>query len=372
MRAAKRVARLRRLLERDGIDAAIVRSTTDLMWLTGFERVFDTEQAHTAVVTCDTCTIHTDSRYATAMKTAAADEGLWHVDDVTVVKGKVRTAPQFVSDVLREQGLETARVSLDAATPLSLYRKLVEALPTVEFVEQESPVLSLRAVKDEAEIAALKRAQEVADAAFMELLGLMRPGRTEREVSLDLEFALRRLGADELAFANIVASGPNSANPHAIPGERVLSEGDLVVVDFGARVNGYRSDTTRTVAIGQPSAAQRKVYNAVRDAHERVAQAIRPNVTGKAMHELAERVLAEHGYAQMMGHGLGHGVGLDIHELPNLSPRNPKRLVAGNVVTNEPGVYIPGECGVRLEDCGVVTECGFESFTKLPHALHVV
>ena len=221
-------------------------------------------------------------------------------------------------------------------------------------------------------MAAIRAAQAVAEAAFLETLEGLRPGQTECEVALALEFALRSRGAQELAFATIVASGPNSANPHAVPGTRALQAGDMVVVDFGARVDGYRSDTTRTLCIGRPSARQQAVFDAVRRANEEVQKRLRAGVTGVEMHQLAEEVLAAEGFGGMMGHGLGHGVGLDIHEEPCLNLRNSQPLPAGAVVTVEPGVYIPGELGVRLEDFGLVGEDGFESFCTLTHQLIVV
>ena len=373
MRAAQRIARLRALLEQEGLDAVVVRSVTDLMWLTGFERVFDSEQAHTAVVTAQRCIIHTDSRYATAMNAAAGEEGLWEVDATARgADGAPYGASDFVGDVLAEQGCAGGSVAIEANTPLKLYRKLAAKLPGAALAERDGDILKLRAVKEPGELELMRRAQQVADSAFTALLPQLHAGMSEREVSLKLEFLMREGGADELAFPNIVASGPNGANPHAVPGERLLQEGELVVIDFGARVDGYRSDTTRTICVGHAGAEQRRIYEAVRVANEAVEKAIRPGVSGRDMHELAEQVLAEYGFAGKMGHGLGHGVGLDIHELPNNSPRNEEPHVAGNVVTIEPGAYLPGVHGVRLEDCGVLTDAGFENFCTLPHALITV
>ena len=366
MRAARRIEKVRKLLADEGLDAIVVRSTTDLQWLTGFEAVFDTEEAHTALITADDCIIHTDSRYATAMRTAAAAEGLWRVDD------EREAAAAFVARLLGAAGLSAGTVAIDAATPLSLYRAYVEKLADVSFAERSGDILGLRQVKEPEEIERMIRAQRVAEHALMEVLEKMHAGQTEAEVSLMLEFAMRSRGAQELAFANIVASGPNSANPHAIPGQRRLSKGDLVVIDYGARVDGYRSDTTRTVCVGAPSDEQLHIYNAVKRANEEVRKVVKAGVTGVEMHELAERVLAEEGYANLMGHGLGHGVGLDIHEEPCLNTRNDQPLPAGAVVTVEPGVYVAGENGVRIEDCGQVTEDGFENFCTLTHELMVV
>ncbi len=195
---------------------------------------------------------------------------------------------------------------------------------------------------------------------------------TEREVQIELEDFMRRHGAEGLAFPSIVATGPNGASPHAIPGATRLEAGQCVVLDFGARACGYCSDMTRTVFLGEPDEHLRAAYEAIRQANEQVEAALRPGVTGKDMHELAERVLADHGFAGKMGHSLGHGVGIDIHEEPNLSPRNPHPLVPGNVVTVEPGVYLSGEFGMRLEDFGVITHDGFAVFTQSTHDMVII
>lgn len=349
----------------DGLDALIVRDVNDLKWATGFADVFDEEEAHVALITADRCVIHTDSRYAAALR-AAAVGGPWQVDDA------VEAAGAFLKRMLEEWGMEAARVRIDSNIPLAFYRKLTEALPQAAFVEGESIILGLRSVKDGREIEMLRAAQRIADAAFLELLDRLHAGMSEREAALDFEFAARRLGADKLSFPSIVASGPNGALPHAQPGDRTFAFGDLVVFDFGVVKDGYCSDTTRVVSFGEPTLEQRRAYDAVRAAHEEAAARIRPGMTGKFVHELAEGVLAEAGFAGKMGHGLGHGVGLQIHELPNLNLRNEVPLEAGSVVTIEPGVYLEGEFGIRLEDCGVLTEEGFQSFCTLPHALFVV
>ena len=363
MRAAERLQRLRELMAGQGLDACVCRSTTSLQWLTGFEGVFDSEEAHTALVTASGAVIHTDSRYAAAMGAAAEGEGLWRVDAVPA------SAAVFLARELERCGLEAGTVAIDSSTPLNLYRSYCERLPRAVLAERSGDILALRQVKEPAELQAMRRAQAIAEAAFLETVEGMAPGQSEAQVSLDLEFAMRSRGAQELAFANIVASGPNSANPHAVPGSRVLQEGDMVVIDFGARVDGYRSDTTRTLCVGRPSARQLAVYNAVRLANEEVQRRLQPGVTGIEMHKLAEQVLEQEGFGGLMGHGLGHGVGLDIHEEPCLNLRNSQPLPAGAVVTVEPGVYLSGEFGVRTEDCGLVAEQGFESFCTLTHEL---
>lgn len=254
----------------------------------------------------------------------------------------------------------------------ALEAAFAEASACPELRETSGFVRALRAVKEPSEVARMRAAQAVTDAAFAHIVGFMRPGRTEREVQVELEDFMRRHGAEGLAFPSIVATGANGASPHAVPGDTLLEAGQCVVLDFGARARGYCSDMTRTVFLGQPDARMRAAYEAIREANERVEALLRSGVTGKEAHELAEQVLAEHGFGGAMGHSLGHGVGIDIHEDPNLSPRNERPLVAGNVVTVEPGIYLPGEFGMRLEDFGVVTETGFDVFTQSAHDMVIL
>ena len=240
------------------------------------------------------------------------------------------------------------------------------------FVETTDVVLRLRAVKDGDELARMAAAQAITDAAFAHIVGLMAPGMTEREVQLALDDFMLKHGAEGLAFPSIVATGPNGANPHAIPSGTVLEAGQCVVMDFGARACGYCSDMTRTVFLGRPEGEMLRAWEVLREANEAVEAFVRPGVMGRECHELAEKVLADGGFGGLMGHGLGHGVGLDVHELPTLNPRNDQPLQAGNVVTVEPGIYLPGRFGMRLEDCGVVTERGYEPFGCASHEMVVI
>lgn len=257
-----------------------------------------------------------------------------------------------------------ARAAAPASAPSSpLWADLRE---TTNFV------FGLRAVKDAGEIERMKAAQAITDAAFDRIVAFMRPGMTERAVQIELEDFMRRHGAEDLAFSSIVATGANGASPHAIPGETVLEAGQCVVLDFGAKARGYCSDMTRTVFLGAPEGEMLRAWETLRAANEAVEAAICPGVTGAEMHQLAEDILAEGGFGGRMGHGLGHGVGMDIHEEPVLAPRNKELLVPGNVVTVEPGIYLPGKFGMRLEDFGVVTETGFEVFTKSTHEAVII
>lgn len=368
----RRLARLRAACADDGIRTFFVRGTSNIAWLTAFDGVFDDEDAHALLVTPHDAVLHTDSRYAEAARAAAAG-GPVAVDDAR------KSHAAFVAETFAERhaGQDGPVVlGIEDAMALGEYRALEAAFADVaeppQLRETSRFVLNLRGVKDAGEIARMRAAQAVTDAAFSHIVGFMRVGMTEREVQIELEGFMRRHGAEGLAFPSIVAAGANAASPHAVPGGARLEAGQCVVLDFGARALGYCSDMTRTVFLGEPDARLREAYAAIRQANEQVEAALKPGVTGAAMHELAEGVLAEAGFAGKMGHGLGHGVGLDIHEEPNLSPRNPNPLAEGNVVTVEPGVYLPGEFGMRLEDYGVVTHDGFAVFTQSTHDMVII
>ena len=217
----------------------------------------------------------------------------------------------------------------------------------------------------------MRHAQSITDAAFQHMLGYIKPGMTEKQVRNELENFMFANGADSLAFGSIVASGPNTANPHAVPSDRVIEKGDFVLMDYGAGYCDYRSDMTRTVVMGEPTPEQLDLYALVRRAHEECVAAIHPGVEGNDIFKLSKKIIGDAGYGDYYNHGLGHGVGIDIHELPNFN-RSKNIIEVGSVVTMEPGVYLPGVGGVRLEDYGVVTENGYEPFTKTPHDLHVI
>jgi Xaa-Pro aminopeptidase len=241
-----------------------------------------------------------------------------------------------------------------------------------ELVPMDGAVEKLRLVKDSGEIEAIRRAAAIGDKAFRHILDFLRPGLREDEVSLELEFQMRRLGATGLAFDIIVASGPRSSLPHGRASERVIQPGDFVKMDFGCVVDGYCSDMTRTVVMGEPSEKQREIYDIVLEAQVTSLKAIRPGLTGREVDEVARKVIADRGYGDHFGHGLGHGVGRMVHEGPRLSVLGEDPLVPGNVVTIEPGIYLPGWGGVRIEDLVVVTEVGVDVLTGSPKDLIIL
>ena len=376
--AAGRLERLRNAAAENGIRTFLVRDTASIEWLTAFDDVFDDEQAHALLVTSHDAVLHTDSRYSGAARKAAQGEGVIAVDDA-------RGHGEWVADVFTARHAsapagspapESIVLGVEDSMTLAAFRALEGALAKApaspQLLETSGFVRSLRAVKEPSEVARMKAAQAITDAAFSYIVTYMKPGMTERQVQIELEDWMLRHGASGLAFSSIVACGANGASPHAIPGEAQLEAGQCVVMDFGARAHGYCSDMTRTVVHRQARCADAAAYETLREANERVEAAMNPGVTGAQMHQMAEDALAAGGFAGKMGHGLGHGVGIDIHEEPVLSPRNKEPLVPGNVVTVEPGIYLEGDFGMRLEDFGVVTETGFQVFTQSTHDMVIL
>ncbi len=230
----------------------------------------------------------------------------------------------------------------------------------------------LRSIKTEAELVCVRRSQAIAEAAFDYVVKYIRPGVTEKDIALAIDFYMLKHGADEVAFKTIAVSGVNSSLPHGVPGERKVCDGDFVTLDFGAKCGGYCSDMTRTVAVGNISEKQKNVYSIVLEAQRRAIAAIKDGVPCKDVDSVARSVISDAGYGICFAHSTGHGVGLDIHEFPTLSQKSDQVLRSSQLVTVEPGIYIPGEYGVRIEDMVVVTADGCDNFTDTPKELLIL
>ncbi|MFB5066251.1 MAG: M24 family metallopeptidase [Candidatus Wallacebacter cryptica] len=242
----------------------------------------------------------------------------------------------------------------------------------VEFVPTKNWVAQLRMVKTDEEIEKITKAVEIADQALQELIPTIKPGMKEIELALELEYTMRRLGAEAIAFDPIVGSGPRGALPHAVPGKRQFTRGDFIVIDMGCVYQGYCSDMTRTLIVGKPTDKHLEIYNLVLEAQLAALAAIKPGLTGKQVDSAARDIIASAGYGDNFGHSLGHAVGLEIHEEPRLSQLDEKTLVPGMVVTVEPGVYLPGWGGVRIEDLVVVTETGCKILTQTSKEMVII
>jgi Xaa-Pro aminopeptidase len=352
-----RIARLQDWLKEHGKSAYLARHLSDIRYLTGFDHVFDEESAHALLVTLDAAYLHTDNRYLLAMQ-QKHDPGIaLSVEALTHAKW-LAGLDLRLGDLLVEDDI-----------PLNFYRALEEALPDCALSAQKDLVLTLRQIKDSEELKALEQAAAISDAAWVELLAWIKPGQSERAIANQLVELMRQHGSEGESFPPIVAAGPNSARVHAIPSDYQVKEGDLLLFDFGAMYADYHADISRTVCLGKANAEQRRLHAAVLAAHNLVKTKIQAGDQCAQVYQLAVDSLAEQGLDKYFTHSLGHGVGLDIHELPNLSPRNSASLELGMVVTDEPGVYVEGVGGVRIEDTGVITADGYRSFATAPREL---
>ncbi len=344
---SSRIDRLRELLE----EPLLVTNLVNVRYLTGL----DSSNA-ALFVEPDRVRLFTDFRY---LEAAQAVEG------VETVQTK-RTLIGWLADELE------GRVGFEAnVLPWSFAEQLREG--GLELVPRKGIVEKLRAVKDEGELEIFRRACAITDRMFERLVSdVPFVGRRERDVAWDIQRLYHEEGADEPAFESIVGSGPVGARPHSTPGDRVIEAGELVVIDTGCRLDGYVSDYTRTLATGELDGEMREAYGVVLAAQQAGLDAIRAGVTGVEADAAARDTIEASDFAGTFGHGLGHGLGLDVHESPRLSTESPDTLAAGNVVTVEPGVYLPGRFGIRIEDDVVVTEDGIENPVRFPKELLTV
>lgn len=275
-----------------------------------------------------------------------------------------------IAELMQRHGAKTCALESMSLTlqRLAIFRKI----KMVEFVTDDTlsqALYDLRTVKTAAEIQKIKAAQQLAETALDRLLQKMHAGMTEREAALELDFCMRRLGAEDLSFETIALTGAHTSMPHGVPDERQICRGDFVLMDFGAVVDGYHSDMTRTVCVGEPTEEMRDVYHIVRTAQNAALAAAKPGMTGKELDAVARDIITDAGYGEAFGHSLGHGVGMEIHEYPVASVNQENVLAPGNVVTIEPGIYLPGKFGVRIEDFVHITPDGCEDITEVPNTL---
>lgn len=360
MDVPSRLGRLRTRLEGAGCDALLVTNLTNVRYLCGF-----TGSAGSLLVRSDDAVLFTDGRYATQSFEQLADAGVVGVDvEIGGVPEQRAALVKAVSGIVR-LGIEALHATWSAQ------RSFAEAFGAgVELVPTEGVVEELRRVKDQGELARIEAACGIADAALAGVSKSLLDRPTEREFGIELDFTMRKLGAADVSFETIVASGPNGAKPHARPSDRRIAAGELVVLDFGALVDGYHSDMTRTVCVGEPATARLAEIDAVvRGAQAAGVGAVRAGVGAKDVDEVCRSFIAGAGFGDRFVHGTGHGVGLDIHEFPILGQTATASLEAGFVVTVEPGVYLPDEGGVRIEDSVVVTADGCRRLTNAPKDL---
>lgn len=339
--------------------ALLVKSEVNRFYLTGFR-----SSDGFVLISRERAEFFTDSRYIEAARATVRHLAVSLSTD----------AMAHIRKWLAAEGITTLYIEAGATTVKSL-AALKQALGEVTVSEEDTfdrLIADLRCVKTPAELNAMRQAQKMTDDTFAYIAERIAAGRTEREIMLDMEYHMRRLGSEGVAFDFIVVSGKNSSLPHGVPTDKVVEKGDFVTMDFGAVVDGYRSDMTRTVAVGAVSDEGRRVYNTVLAAQTAALAAIRAGAVCKDIDRVARDLIDNAGYKGCFGHGLGHSVGLDIHEMPALSPRCDTVLKSGTVMTVEPGIYLEGKFGVRIEDMVIVTEDGYENLTKSPKELLIL
>lgn len=331
-------------------DALLVTDLTNVRYLTGFSG-----SNGQVLVAEDEIIFFSDGRYAARAAALVKDAEI----DIYPDKLSERLLPRLQGASVRSLGIEAGTVTVAERD------ELAQSL-TAELVATSGVIEDLRRVKDDGELTALREAVRIADEAFSWVVEHLAPGMTEREVALDLEIYLRRHGAEDVSFEPIVGSGPLAAHIHHTPGDRPIEKGDLVLMDFGALSDGYHSDMTRTVVAGPASEKQREIYDVVKRAQQAGIDALAGGKGGREVDAAARSVVDEAGYGDTYVHGLGHGVGLDIHEAPRMSKTTTDTLRAGEVVTVEPGVYLDDWGGIRVEDCVLVTQDGSEVLGSAP------
>ena len=346
-----RLTKLRASLPEHEIDAILVSQPQNRRYLSGFSG-----SAGILVITADRAVMATDFRYYEQVGREAPDFELAKI--TTRVSDLL---PEVLADLgVKRLGFESQHLTVEQFNIMSAAAEGVEWLPLENTVEK------IRAVKDPDEIDALRRSSALNDAAFAHLLEVIQPGMTEREAAWEIEAYMRSHGASKVAFDLIVAAGPNGALPHARPGDGAIQPGAPIVVDIGCVLDDYCSDMTRTFCLGEPSSRYLEVWNVVLQAHEAAKAVIRAGATGVQADAAARDLIAEAGYGDYFGHGLGHGVGLAVHEGPRAGRLSEDTFEAGMSLTVEPGIYLPGEFGVRIEDLVIIGQDGIEILSNTP------
>ena len=351
-----RVEKLQAKLKEQNLDALMVTNPFNLRYVSHF-----TGTAGLAVLTQEKAFFITDFRYTEQANEQA--KGFEIIRNIGSIYEEV--AKLVKSENIERLGFEQDGISYATFTNLE---KMIECelVPVSGFIE------SLREIKDQEEIDVIQQAIKITEAAYQYILKEVKPGMTELEVANKLDFFMREQGASSVSFDTIVASGVRSALPHGVASDKVIEHGDMITIDFGCYYNGYVSDMTRTFALGDPGEKLKEVYEIVREAHARVNSAVKAGMTGAEVDAIARDYITEKGYGEAFGHSTGHGIGLEVHEGPSISFKNDKKLVPGNAITNEPGIYLPGIGGVRIEDDLLITEDGNKNLMSVPTDLIIL
>ncbi|CEO10160.1 peptidase M24 [[Clostridium] sordellii] len=347
-----RVFKLREKMNELNLDAVLIEDSNNKRYISGF-----TGTAGSILITKNKCILFTDFRYTQQAKDQATNFEIVEIS---------RTNP--ITNFLKEMKINRLGFEDDKMS-FSTYSNYKEALNDVEMVPLKGLMLTLRAVKDKKELETIRHAAKIADSGFMHIIEFIKPGMKENEVALELEYFMRKQGATGASFDFIVASGKRSSMPHGVASDKVIEVGDFVTIDFGCVYNGYCSDMTRTIVVGKANEKQKEIYNIVLEAQLKVIEYPKANMTGIELDNIARQYIIEKGYGDKFGHGLGHGIGLDVHELPNVNALGENELKPNMVISDEPGIYIEDFGGVRIEDLLIITEDGCEVINSSPKEL---
>ena len=340
--------------------AALIMSEENICYFTSFH-----SSNGYLIVTGEKAYFFTDSRYI-----EAAQNKITSCDEVLLLKSMKEELVPFINSLNKnELYVEAERITLSRYTEL---KTLFSGVTVNGNGELDKKISEIRTVKNREQVNTIIKAQRIAEKAFDYILTFIKEGVTEKEIALALEYFMLKNGADALSFDTIAVSGKNSSMPHGVPGDKKIEKGDFITMDYGAVCDFYHSDMTRTVAVGEVSSKQIEVYETVLKAQEEAFRVMKAGVATKEVDKAARDVIVNKGYGDFFGHGLGHGVGVEIHELPSLNPSSSAILEVGNIVTNEPGIYLPGEFGVRIEDMALITEDGYENLTVCEKKLIVL
>lgn len=353
---SSRLSRLRSILSFNGIQALVLFDMHNIRYLTGF-----TGSDGALVVRPQSAALLVDGRYLTQAREEV------RIADPFLYQDKVDGIEACLDMKAGETvGFEASAVSYE------FYSQWSDRLGRERLKPLSEGLDAIRAVKDAGEVSCIRRAAELSASVLDAVLEMIRPGVPERDIALEIDYRAKKAGAEKMAFETIVASGINAALPHAKPGGKILEHGDLVVIDYGAAVDGYCSDETCTFCVGGADGKKREVYAAVKEAHDRAVEAVRAGISCSAIDRIARGVLEKYGLDAWFSHGTGHGVGLEVHEAPRISAKSDTILSAGMVITIEPGVYLPGQWGIRIEDTVLVRDDGCEVLTKMPKDLIIL
>ncbi|SEL11887.1 Xaa-Pro aminopeptidase/Xaa-Pro dipeptidase [Colwellia chukchiensis] len=358
-----KINQLRQQVLTSGDSAMLIFSDINIRYVSGFSG-----HAATVLLTHEHNYLLTDYRYFEQAKAEAGQQGF-----TVICRDRAnQSLPALITELLQQAQsqrlyFESEHISVQQWQAMSA--QIMQQSQVSDTIALAGSIEKLRMIKTDTELASMKQAAAIADQALANILPLVKAGITERELAIELDYQMAKLGSEEVSFATILLFGERSALPHGIPSQRALKQGDLILIDFGAVVNGYRSDMTRTYVFGKADAKQQQIYQLVQQAQQAAIDKVSVGVTGEALYQQSANILLNSEYQAYAGEGLGHGVGLQLHEQPFLGPDCTTLIELGCVITIEPGIYIPGWGGIRIEDDVVLTEQGLEILTQTPKTL---